>query len=79
VVLVVPVIIGGALMSFLSRKNQGGLLTGIYMINCVSKTNETRSYHLTTFQTTAILVIVYSWVSSNVAGYTKKVSKNPLY
>jgi MFS family permease len=35
VVLVVPVIIGGALMSFLNKKNQGGLLTGIYMINCV--------------------------------------------
>jgi MFS family permease len=36
VVLVVPVIIGGALMSFLPTKNQGGLLTGIYLINCVS-------------------------------------------
>lgn len=35
-VLVVPVIIGGALMSFLPIKNQGGLLTGIYLINCVS-------------------------------------------
>lgn len=35
-ILVIPAIIGGALMSFLSTKNQGGLLTGIYMINCVS-------------------------------------------
>lgn len=35
VVLVVPVIIGGALMSFLNKHNQGGLLAGIYMINCV--------------------------------------------
>jgi hypothetical protein len=35
VVLVVPVTIGGALMSFLNKKNEGGLLTGIYMTNCV--------------------------------------------
>jgi hypothetical protein len=35
VVLVVPVTIGGALMSFLNKKNEGGLLTGIYMINYV--------------------------------------------
>lgn len=34
--LVVPVIIGGGLMSFLNKKNQGGLLAGIYLINCVS-------------------------------------------
>ncbi|PMD58991.1 putative allantoate permease [Hyaloscypha bicolor E] len=60
VVLVVPVTIGGALMSFLNKKNEGGLLTGIYMINC----------------TTVILVIVYSWVGSNVAGYSKKITAN---
>lgn len=36
VVLVVPVIIGGGLMSFLDTENQGGLLSGIYLINCVS-------------------------------------------
>lgn len=34
--LVIPVIIGGGLMSFLDKKNQGGLLAGIYLINCVS-------------------------------------------
>lgn len=39
VVLVVPVIVGGALMSFLSIEHQGGLLTGIYMINCVSNSS----------------------------------------
>jgi len=35
VALTVPTIIGGALMSFLPKSNQGGLLAGIYMINCV--------------------------------------------
>ncbi|KAH8672594.1 permease of the major facilitator superfamily [Tricladium varicosporioides] len=60
VALVVPTIIGSALMSFLNSKNQGGLLTGIYLVNC----------------TTAILVLVYSWVGSNVAGFTKKITAN---
>jgi hypothetical protein len=36
VALVIPTIIGGALMSFLNKNNQGGLLTGIYLINYVS-------------------------------------------
>jgi MFS family permease len=58
VLLGIPTIIGGALMSFLPKHNQGGLLAGIYMINCI----------------VANVAIVYSWTGSNIAGYTKKAS-----
>lgn len=56
-VLLLPAICGGALMSYLPETNKGGLLVGIYMINCI----------------TAPLAIVYSWASANVAGSTKKI------
>lgn len=56
-VLLLPAICGGALLSYLPSTNKGGLLVGIYMINCI----------------TAPLAIVYSWASSNVAGSTKKI------
>lgn len=60
VVLAVPVVIGGALMSFLPKSNQAGSLTGIYMINCI----------------VVMLAFVYSWLGGNITGYTKKVSAN---
>jgi len=43
VALVIPTIIGGALMSFPNQKNQGGLLTGIYLINCVSSPSRSKN------------------------------------
>ncbi|KAG4411687.1 hypothetical protein IFR04_015185 [Cadophora malorum] len=58
--LAVPTIIGGALMSFLPTTQQGGLLAGIYLINCI----------------VANVAIVYSWTGANIAGYTKKVTAN---
>lgn len=60
VALAVPSIIGGGLMSFLPKTNQGGLLTGIYLINCI----------------TPSLLLIFDWVGSNIAGYTKKVTVN---
>lgn len=62
-VLLIPAIIGGALMSYLLKTNKGGLLVGIYMINCI----------------TAPLAIVYSWASANVAGSTKKIGVTSLF
>ena len=46
--LAVPTIIGGALMSFLPTTQQGGLLAGIYLINCI----------------VANVAIVYSWTGA---------------
>lgn len=62
-VLLIPAICGAALMSYLPKTNQAGLLVGIYMINCI----------------TAPLAIVYSWASANIAGSTKKVGVTSLY
>lgn len=62
ILLLIPAIIGGALMSFMPKSNQGGTLAGIYLINT----------------TVAPLALIYSWVGSNVAGYTKKVGANAL-
>ncbi|CAH6720911.1 thiamine pathway transporter Thi73p [[Candida] jaroonii] len=57
-ILLVPAVCGGALMSFLPKSNQAGLLIGIYMINTV----------------TAPLAICYAWAGANVAGSTKKIA-----
>lgn len=62
-VLLLPAICGGALLSYLPSTNKGGLLVGIYMINCI----------------TAPLAIVYSWASANVAGSTKKIGVTSFY
>lgn len=55
--LCVPAVLGGALMSFLPATNKKGHLAGIYLINTITPT----------------LVLVYSWVTANVAGQTKRV------
>lgn len=53
----IPAVIGGALMSFLPKTNQAGLLVGIYLINFV----------------VAPLGIVYSLGSANLSGSSKKI------
>lgn len=52
----IPGIIGGALMAFLPKTNQAGLLAGIYLVNSIVSTVPT----------------VYNWASANVAGHTKR-------
>jgi len=56
----VPSIMGGALMSFLpsgkTNANKPGLLAGLYLINFV----------------VAVLIVLYQWTASNVAGSTKR-------
>lgn len=54
--LAVPGAMGGALMSFLPARNKVGLLVGIYLVNCI----------------VAVLLLVFNWVSSNIAGHTKR-------
>jgi sugar phosphate permease len=62
VLLLVPTVIGAGLMSFISTDNQAGKLAGIYLINTI----------------VAPLAIIYSWVGSNVASYTKRVAANAI-
>ncbi|EOD49509.1 putative allantoate permease protein [Neofusicoccum parvum UCRNP2] len=56
--ILVPTLLGAALMSFLPAGSRGGLLTGIYLVNC----------------TVAPLALTYALVGANFAGYTKKVA-----
>ncbi|KAK2864982.1 hypothetical protein FQN49_004032 [Arthroderma sp. PD_2] len=52
----IPGILGGALLSFAPETNQGALLAGIYLVNSIVPT----------------LIVLYQWLSSNVAGSTKR-------
>ncbi|KAF2844824.1 MFS general substrate transporter [Plenodomus tracheiphilus IPT5] len=62
VTLLVPGAIGGALMAFLPGESKAGKLIGNYLTNCIG----------------ASLPLLYSWVSANVAGHTKKVTMNAI-
>lgn len=58
VTLLLPGIIGGALLAFLPESNRAGKLIGNYLTQCIG----------------ASLPLLYSWVQANYAGHTKKVS-----
>lgn len=60
--LLVPGIIGAALMAYLPKNATAGKLIGAYLTNGIG----------------ASLPLLYSWVSSNYAGHTKKVCMNAL-
>jgi hypothetical protein len=63
ILLIIPAIIGGALMAFLPQSaSPAGPLIGNYMTNTIG----------------ASLPIIYSWVAANFAGHTKKVTMNAL-
>lgn len=51
-----PGITGGALMSLMPRDNQAGLLSGIFLVNCIVPT----------------VVIAWQLTGANVAGQTKR-------
>lgn len=54
--LAIPGAMGGALMSFLPSSNKVGLLAGVYLVNSI----------------VAVLLLVFNWLSSNIAGHTKR-------
>ena len=56
--LLIPGIIGGALMAFLPEDQKVGKLIGNYLTNCIGSS----------------LPLLYSWVSVNYAGHTKMAS-----
>ncbi|KAK2050899.1 allantoin permease [Colletotrichum caudatum] len=60
VCLLVPGVVGAALMTFLPADNKAGRLIGNYMTNCIGAT----------------LPLLYSLVGANYAGHTKKVTMN---
>ncbi|KAH8805071.1 major facilitator superfamily domain-containing protein [Xylogone sp. PMI_703] len=62
ILLIIPTLIGGALMAWLPPDNKGGLLTGTFLINTVGST----------------LPLLYSWITSNFAGHTKKITMNAI-
>lgn len=62
IVLVVPTIIGGALLAWLPASNKAGLLVGNYMTNTVG----------------ASLPLLYSWITANYAGHSKKMTMSAI-
>ncbi|KAG9660190.1 MFS general substrate transporter, partial [Aureobasidium melanogenum] len=62
ITLLIPGILGGALMAFLPDDNKAGKLIGDYLTNCIG----------------ASLPLLYSWVGANYAGHTKKVTMNAI-
>lgn len=60
--LLVPGALGGCLMAFLPGESKAGKLIGNYLTNCIG----------------ASLPLLYSWVSANIAGHTKKVTMNAI-
>jgi MFS family permease len=63
ILLIIPAIVGGALMAFLPQSaSRAGPLIGNYLTNAVG----------------ASLPLLYSWVAANFAGHTKKVTMNAI-
>ncbi|KAK8198629.1 hypothetical protein M8818_006496 [Zalaria obscura] len=62
VTLLIPGILGAALMAFLPADNEAGKLIGNYLTNAIGAT----------------LPLLYSWVAANYAGHTKKVTMNAI-
>ncbi|SMR50892.1 unnamed protein product [Zymoseptoria tritici ST99CH_1E4] len=60
--LLIPGILGGCLMAFVPEDNKAGKLIGNYLTNTIG----------------ASLPLLYSWVSANYAGHTKKVTMNAI-
>ncbi|KYG41360.1 hypothetical protein M433DRAFT_76023, partial [Acidomyces richmondensis BFW] len=58
----VPGIIGGGLMSFLPIHSRGGLLAGVWLVNCIVPT----------------VLITYQLTAANVAGHTKRAFSTTL-
>lgn len=62
VILIVPTMLGGALMAWLPADNQSGLLAGNYLTNTVGSS----------------LPLLYSWITANYAGHSKKTTMSAI-
>jgi MFS family permease len=65
IALVIPTLIGGALMAWLPAGNKGGLLTGNFLTNTVGS-SELATPKLTPIKLTCVaLPLLYSWITAN--------------
>ncbi|KAK4985120.1 hypothetical protein LTR50_006180 [Elasticomyces elasticus] len=62
ITLLIPGIVGAALMAFLPANDKAGKLIGNYLTNAIGAT----------------LPLNYSWVAANYAGHTKKITMNAI-
>ena len=62
IILLIPGVLGAALMAFLPDDKKVGKLIGNYLTNCIGAT----------------LPLVYSFAGANYAGHTKKVCMNAI-
>jgi MFS family permease len=62
IILIIPTLIGGALMAWLPADNKAGLLAGNYLTNTVGSS----------------LPLLYSWITANYAGHSKKTTMSAI-
>ncbi|KAK5051549.1 hypothetical protein LTR84_003201 [Exophiala bonariae] len=62
IALIIPTLLGGALMAWLPPDNKPGLLAGNFMTNTVGST----------------LPMLYSWITANHGGHSKKITMNAI-
>ncbi|KAI1621236.1 major facilitator superfamily domain-containing protein [Exophiala viscosa] len=71
IALIIPTLLGGALMAWLPANNKSGLLAGINLINTVGSNASANEFSLA-------LPLLYSWVTANYAGHSKKITMNAI-
>lgn len=62
IILIIPTMMGGALMAWLPAGNRAGLLAGNYLTNTVGSS----------------LPLLYSWITANYAGHSKKTTMSAI-
>lgn len=73
--LLIPALVGGALLSFEGIGHAAGSLAGIYLVNFVSMASMImRRMDADLTQIVAPLAIIYNWVGANYNGHTQKVT-----
>ena len=87
IALTIPTLLGGALMAWLPSDNKSGLLAGNYLTNTVGVSrliahlatgaSLTPSHRILT-QMQASLPLMYSWVTANYAGHSKKTTMSAI-
>ena len=70
IALVIPTLIGGALMAWLPADNKAGLLTGNFLTNTVGSSKLAMPIPITIKLTCVALPLLYSWVTANCKSKT---------
>ena len=72
IALVIPTLIGGALMAWLPADNKAGLLAGNFLTNTVGSSKLTTPVPPTITLTFVALPLLYSWVTANCKSETSR-------